>query len=195
MSDPYNEDFEYISDPEDEQKLKIALANCILAWSLIEMSLSSLFSYLVDSRPSLSLIIWDSVISFDAKMKCLTAVAKETVKDEKSLAVFSKLSKKNISAVRIRNKIAHSGMIGGKRKGKSMAFLAPYLSIPYLMSKQKEKLSADDLVNICKNFEELEKANRWFCKSIIPDFLEEHPEPPPDLICQIQKSIGQIPEE
>ena len=190
------EEFEYVGDPEDEKRLKVALADCIITWSNVEISLGCLFSTAMDDNTANSLIIWDSLVGFNAKIKCLISIVENNSKLEKHIKIFEKLIKKNQKSAITRNKIAHSGMVGGRRKGKSMAFLMPYFSIYRLCAEpaKQEKFSANDLVKVNKHFKNLEEANRWLSLSVTYESNEELrgkvPERTPDLINSIQESIG-----
>lgn len=137
---------------DQQNELQLLLSDCIQIWSLVEMELSQLFSLQLRTKPPrIAYIIWDSVISFEAKLKCLDAVLSFSLKNEKKneiLNIWKKLGEKVRQYARLRNELAHSGhLIEGER-----VYIVPYLSMEKLMDEKTKKLDAKDLEERKKNF-------------------------------------------
>lgn len=184
---------------EDADNLKIEMANCLFSWSTLEIHLSGIFSGIVNTEEAVAFHIWDSVISFEAKLKCLTSVIEVVVKDKELLQIWAKLANKISDSAKRRNQIAHSGFLGKEFKYGHRAVLIPYLSIG-LHDHPKERqnpqyLVSEDLEQLSSAFGELVSACFWF--RAMTDRTErplpESARQAPDLIIQIQNSIAQNP--
>jgi len=177
----------------EQTRLILGIGECIVAWSNLEHKLADLFSFLVESEGPPLDYIWYSIISFEARMKCLNAACKKGIRDEDLIYLWSKLATKITRNVRKRNQLAHSTLVGDdKRPGKS--FLAPYYTGDQFNDKQT-MLTVEAVLEIRDSFLELDRAIGWFTYQRYPHkYTPEEIPQAPDLINHLQKKGGLIPE-
>lgn len=163
---------------DQETEIKFAIANCILAWSGVEIHLSLLLNSMVQAKPmGIALTIWDSVISFEAKLSCLNSVAGEVLNKD-AFNIWHGLSQKVRKASKKRNEIAHSGLI--ELHPQKMLYLVPYLSVGKMSTK---KLTADEIESRAEYFHKLQDALRWLISYInVQERGSEPLSPVPELI-------------
>jgi len=138
----------------EENEIALALGRCLLSWSNVEMYLCLLFEEILEAPPGRAFMIFDSVISFEAKLKTVDTVFTYIIQDETLLAVWGKLFKRISKKSRLRSEIAHAST-GNENGGKIV--LVPY----YSFIKLRKGLSPADINQRKASFEELIQAIRW----------------------------------
>ncbi|MEZ0260952.1 MAG: hypothetical protein ACAH80_08080 [Alphaproteobacteria bacterium] len=175
------------------KELKLLLAEGMHQWSLLELALSHLFASQVGTKHPLAYIIWDSVISFDAKLSCLNAVLNFNLKDDDLKALWGRLGDRIQKANSLRNQLAHSGYLSNSKD----VYLVPYLSVAAIVTKPKEikRLKENDLKIREETFKALVSATQWFSIVANPGSQPDSKDvlKAPDLITELRGLIFQTP--
>lgn len=189
----------FSSPEEDDNNLRQQLGSCIAAWSDLEGFMSFLFADVIKTEPKIAYNIWDSVISFEAKLKCLTSVISVSVKNKQVSLIWPKIFLAIQESSKKRNQIAHSGIIGLVDKGINRVVLVPYLSaglMDYPTKKRNAKfLTTEDLEKIEDEFRELCSSVFWIKKVINRGrkYSKADRSKIPSLIRKIQTKDSQMP--
>lgn len=175
---------------EQQDKLKMALADGLHSWSLVELALSHLFVSQVNLKKQLvTYTIWDSIFSFEGKFKCLDDVLSVTITDEELSRIWKKLADKIRAAQKQRNQIAHFGFVTNSKQIE----LVPYLSMAK-MSKPKElkRYNPADIEKFSADFYEIQRAIEWFATVSAPLSQPDSKDvlPAPTLMIEIRKTFG-----
>ncbi|MGE3757734.1 MAG: hypothetical protein AB7H97_08260 [Pseudobdellovibrionaceae bacterium] len=168
-------------------RLTRAVGNCIMAWGGIELHLALTFEKLLASPPYVANTVWDSVVSFDAKMKALNSVMELRISDPELRAIWKKLLKKIQKKAGKRNEIAHCTLV---IKDNEDATIVPY----YSFAKDRPYLKAEDLEARWLTFNDYKEATRWLLAAVMVELSGgRRPEhmPVPEVIRRIQESIEQ----
>jgi hypothetical protein len=185
----------YSTDVEQERQRKIlmeSLGDALTAWANVEMFLRMAFEDLVETKPGVAELIWDSVISFEAKIKALNAVYNHLVKDAELLLIWKKLVNKIIAASKKRNEMVHSTLVLLGRDER--ACIIPYYSS--VNRNQRHRLFHTDVAERALRFRQIVDAIIWIMARTLDPDRDSKPidlEEAPDLILRLQKSDGQNP--
>lgn len=145
---------------QQQAELQHLVGDCIHNWTLVEIQLSTLFAAHLQAKDHLSYVVWDSVVSFKAKLNCLDLVLTYCLKDSEIKEIWARLHSKISSAYQQRNELAHSGYITNSHT----TSLVPYLSITEMItnSKNLKRLCANDLKCRSTLFKDLSSSLQWF---------------------------------
>ncbi len=178
---------------KQEEQLKALVGECLHSWSLVELSLSHLFVEHLNAKRPLGYVVWDTIISFDAKFKSLNAILCHNIEDEELRLIWAKLVDRVSKGARQRNELAHSGYMGNSHE----TSLVPYLSMYQFINDPKniKRLNVNNLKHRNTLFLAMNKALQWFatCSLSAPDTKDVLSAP--DLIKELRKLIAQSREE
>jgi hypothetical protein len=164
-----------------------AIGHCLMRWAMVEAFMNVLFVKLVDGSPNVAAVVWDSVVSFEAKLKALTNVVYYVVQDEALREIWKKLGARLSEKHKKRNEIVHANVVNMDEK---RVVLIPFWS-PW--SKGKTELQEKELLERADSFKELSEAVQWFNSFLM--FLDvpgaKSQIPIPDLIHQFRQTIDQ----
>lgn len=179
---------------QQEEEIQQAIGECMLAWSEIEIQLCQIFGHLIEEETAYT--VWDSVISFEAKLNSLSSVLYLKLKNEELLRIWPKLARRISKKAKKRNEIAHAALAENNQDQWTKMVLVPYLS--FIKLEKQNYLTAKEIRERTASFHELMNCLNWFLFAAFPSETpsgQVRLQQVPDLILRFRNSDDQNPEE
>ncbi|HUY68245.1 MAG TPA: hypothetical protein VMV79_02975 [Alphaproteobacteria bacterium] len=176
--------FEKMNSPQKE--FLMAIGECLTTWATVELYLSMLFSQITGMKNLIGFAVWDSVISFEAKLNALNAAFNIAIQDDDLKSIWGELGNRISKKHKKRNEIVHSTLVNVDNVSK----LVPY----FVIGKQaKNGLSPKEIVERTQSFQELAAAIYWFIQraAFLKEGVPKVPLQAPDLILRLQTKVAQ----
>ncbi len=170
---------------EQAKSIKVAMADCLLAWASIERILSLILEKTGHFNNQSAFVVWDKIIVFRSRIETLDTFIKRTPLEVKIYFIWKKLFSRTNKLSTNRNKIAHSALIQSGIDGNPRnVVLVPFFSMAKF---SQEDLVAADIENITSKFKDMIYALSWFQR-----YMDKNGPELEDLIKTAPKLIGEI---
>lgn len=181
---------------KEVEKFELAIGKAVATWGLVESSLLYLFARTI-SDSSIALTLWESVNSFDAKLKAIQSLLRDGVHADTQKGDLVLLMNHTRKLYSQRNKIAHGTIVPENGpSGSDIPMLAPFYS-----GKDGLRLSSSEILILVDQFNELQGSLRWLRLTINAEASaqlkppQSSGPPTPDLVIHLRQEAAQIRKE